>query len=718
MKYHHITVKIKAKEMKCLEKNRSYKSVIYINSEQNLNPFCLSDLDCLKNSINLNNSNNNNHYINSYSILNPNYSPSIMNSIRGKNFPRFNYKTERIIFNKKSNSKNKSNNSRINTMNNCTKNINFNSLKSFIKNINVNKNKNDKNKKNKRTLSYGNLEVKVKRDNNRYKKFNKNKYIFKNCNFISNTESCKEIPSYITSSPNGCIYPTILTNNNESTIKNNKLNNNNISDYQVTTTISSDNSKKLRTKPPLWYCNTFSLHDQVSPHSSLSPLPCNNSSNNFPNERTQNYFSNSTNFNSISNFDIFNSKDFLNSQIYNFIKVNSKSKDNNSSKTKNNRYHDLKRKEKLNIKNKRKNMKIFSKKISNINHRKENNSYFTMNIDESTQFLSDGANVNKSELKTNDKSLDNNMPLTSSVRYINNYNNKSNLINIGTNYIKSPKTNNKISNKYKKNHDLKIDNDYKCNYKPNSNCQTTPFDINEKKKIIIENIKKVKIEHNNKKNNIYNNFSMIYNDQLNNITTNNNIKNDYRNKENQQLNRDSNKNNNSNNINNSSFNKIYSSKNKYYKKNLSHNNTKITTVKNNNENKMNNKKNEKNLILQKGKKRFLKNDNIYQHSISFSTLNTNINHKKLKTRDYEVSRNVIEEQFIKKSNLDNNEETEEQNYINNDSLTISMQSINDSKILELAKHYIDEEKIIDKGKINEILSDKNSQKIIKNYKYY
>ena len=47
-----------------------------------------------------------------------------------------------------------------------------------------------------------------------------------------------------------------------------------------------------------------------------------------------------------------------------------------------------------------------------------------------------------------------------------------------------------------------------------------------------------------------------------------------------------------------------------------------------------------------------------------------------------------------------------------------MQSINDSKILELAKHYIDEEKIIDKGKINEILSDKNTQKIIKNYKYY
>ena len=127
--------------------------------------------------------------------------------------------------------------------------------------------------------------------------------------------------------------------------------------------------------------------------------------------------------------------------------------------------------------------------------------------------------------------------------------------------------------------------------------------------------------------------------------------------------------------------------------------------------------------MQKGKKKFRENDNVYQHSISFSTLNTNINTKrnlkKLKTHDYEVSHNVVEEQFINKYNLDNNnEEPEEQNYINNDSLTISMQSINDSKILELAKHDIDEEKIIDKGKINEILSDKNTQKIIKNYKYY
>lgn len=729
LKYYHIIIRIKAKEMKFLEKNRSYKSVIYIDEEKSFNPFYLSDIDCLKKNINLNNSNNNIQYIDSYPILNSNYTPSIMNSIRGKNYPRFNNKTERIIFTQKTNSKNKNNfkkinkssNSRSNTMNNYTKNVNFNSLKRFIKNLsinNVNKTEindlNNESNKKKRTLSYGNLEVKIKRDNNKCKKFNKNKYIFKNCNFISNTESCKEIPSYITSSPNGCIYPTLITNN-ESSIKNNRLNNNML--CEVTTTISSENSKKPRAKPSLWYCSTFSLKDQISPHSSLSPLPCNNSSNIYSNENTQKYFSNSTNFNSISNSDIFNSKDFLNNQIYNFINANFKSKDNIPSK--NNRYHELKRKEKLSNKNNRKNMKIFSKKLSKINHRKENNSYFTMNIDESTQFLSDGLNIDKSDLKTNDKSLENyNVPQTSSVRYINNYTNKSKLISIGTNYIKSPKVYNKFANKYKKKHDLKIDNDYKCNYKPNSNCHTTPYDINDKKNIIIENIKKVKIEYNNKNNNIYNNFSVIYNDQLNSITNNNAINND-KNKESQQSNRNYNKNNNTNNMSNASFNKIYSPKNKYYKKNLSHNNTKINTIKNNNEKNLNNIKNKKNLILQKGKKQFLKNDNVYQHSISFSTLNTNRNHKKLKTHDYEVSHNVVEEQFINKNNFDNNnDEPEEQNYINNDSLTISMQSINDSKILELAKHYIDEEKIIDKGKINEILSDKNTQKIIKNYKYY
>jgi hypothetical protein len=167
LKYYHIIIRNKAIEIKFLEKNRSQKSVIYINKEQTLNPFYINDLNCLKNSINLNNSNNNIQNIDSYHILNHNYSPSIINSIRGKNYPRFNNRTERIIFTQKTNSKNKnsnfkkinkSSNSRSNTLNNCSKNANFDSFKRFIQNFsikNVNKkeinnlnNENNKKKKN------------------------------------------------------------------------------------------------------------------------------------------------------------------------------------------------------------------------------------------------------------------------------------------------------------------------------------------------------------------------------------------------------------------------------------------------------------------------------------------------------------------------------------------------------------------------------------------
>ena len=42
--------------------------------------------------------------------------------------------------------------------------------------------------------------------------------------------------------------------------------------------------------------------------------------------------------------------------------------------------------------------------------------------------------------------------------------------------------------------------------------------------------------------------------------------------------------------------------------------------------------------------------------------------------------------------------------------------MNDSKMLELANRYIDDEKVLDKNKINDILNDKSSQKIMKKYK--
>ena len=81
---------------------------------------------------------------------------------------------------------------------------------------------------------------------------------------------------------------------------------------------------------------------------------------------------------------------------------------------------------------------------------------------------------------------------------------------------------------------------------------------------------------------------------------------------------------------------------------------------------------------------------------------------------YKIS-NVVDEKFInqKQKKIEKNEE--EQN-ANNDSLSMSLQSMNDSKMLELANRYIDEEKVLDKNKINDILNDKSSQKIMKKYK--
>ena len=51
---------------------------------------------------------------------------------------------------------------------------------------------------------------------------------------------------------------------------------------------------------------------------------------------------------------------------------------------------------------------------------------------------------------------------------------------------------------------------------------------------------------------------------------------------------------------------------------------------------------------------------------------------------------------------------------------MSLQSINDSKMLEMANYFIDDDKIVNKEKISEILNEKNSQRnfkiINKNYK--
>ena len=51
--------------------------------------------------------------------------------------------------------------------------------------------------------------------------------------------------------------------------------------------------------------------------------------------------------------------------------------------------------------------------------------------------------------------------------------------------------------------------------------------------------------------------------------------------------------------------------------------------------------------------------------------------------------------------------------IYDESLRTSIQSINDSKMMEMANHFVEEDKLVNKDKINEILNEKNSQRYIK-----
>ena len=48
---------------------------------------------------------------------------------------------------------------------------------------------------------------------------------------------------------------------------------------------------------------------------------------------------------------------------------------------------------------------------------------------------------------------------------------------------------------------------------------------------------------------------------------------------------------------------------------------------------------------------------------------------------------------------------------------MSLQSMNDSRMLELANHFVDEDKMVNKDKINEILNEKYTQRNIKMNKY-
>ena len=106
-------------------------------------------------------------------------------------------------------------------------------------------------------------------------------------------------------------------------------------------------------------------------------------------------------------------------------------------------------------------------------------------------------------------------------------------------------------------------------------------------------------------------------------------------------------------------------------------------------------------------------DSNTNHSINFC--NTNQNQITKENQDsYRINNNI----FNNNENLNNieNSKDKEQSEINNncnESLRTSLQSINDSRMLEMANYLVEEDKIINKEQIKDILNEKNSQRNIK-----
>ena len=76
-----------------------------------------------------------------------------------------------------------------------------------------------------------------------------------------------------------------------------------------------------------------------------------------------------------------------------------------------------------------------------------------------------------------------------------------------------------------------------------------------------------------------------------------------------------------------------------------------------------------------------------------------------KERTYKISSNVVNEQFYK----DNFSEKEISSSSDDDFLRMSMQSLNDSKIMEIANRYITDEENLDKKEVIEILNSKKEK---------
>ena len=76
-----------------------------------------------------------------------------------------------------------------------------------------------------------------------------------------------------------------------------------------------------------------------------------------------------------------------------------------------------------------------------------------------------------------------------------------------------------------------------------------------------------------------------------------------------------------------------------------------------------------------------------------------------KDRTYKISSNVVNEQFYK----DNYSEKEISSSSDDDFLRMSMQSLNDSKIMEIANRYITDDENLDKNEVIEILNSKKEK---------
>ena len=653
----------------------------------------------------------NNKYVNSYSQLIPDSNLLMGYPINDDNNPIFS-KTERIPLKNQFQINNfkKVNKNYINYINNDEKGNYLDMImkNSSISNKNNNTSCNNNNKKslkNRRTLSYGNFEVKMNRNNNIYNMFpiEDNNIIFNSSNNMNSTQSLKAIfPSYSITSPNGLIYPIIFANNNENYINNNNMNNNILYNYQENTPFNSSNIRRANTKPSFWYANVFSPINQI-------PII---QDNNYTFQISK-YLNNSANFNSIPNVNNNYSEDYLNKQIYDFINSNNKTKQNiisNISK-------------KHNIKLNKSNGAITINDTSNNKKlKRKNNSYYTMNIDESNQLISDRVNKEKSVKKIKDKSIKSKKKSIPKLFNGKEANDISDLIY--TNNMSSPSD--LLINKFKKKQNSKI-----VQYENSYNNNDSRFDGKYKKKI----------------NNIKNNYSNLNENKI----TKNNCSIEFNKKllesqndcsdETEKMNENSN-------INMINYNKIINNENEFstqeensdktYNMNINTNSNTIPLIKNitsinsdYNSIKLNSSNNNKNIpiknknnILKKDKNNYniqnvskesfnVKTKKLFKDNNNISYLNPNKNKKMFDPSQYEIS-NVVDEEFIN-NEYEENEEEQKNSEIN--SLRMSLQSMNDSKILELANHYVNDDQILDKGKINDILNDKNNQKTVKKYKY-